>query len=89
MGEAGATPFPEIAPLTFDPYRGVKTPTTSVPRYDTKQSEGEASVMLKPLGNAEYPFIVFAPGPLWPGIVTPDRVLCIGQIELFDIDTVY
>ena len=22
------------------------------------------------------------PGPLWPGMVAPDRVLCMGQIEL-------
>ena len=25
------------------------------------------------------------PGPLWPGVVAPDRVLSIGQLELFDI----
>ena len=25
------------------------------------------------------------PGPLWPGVVAPDRTLSIGQIELFDI----
>ena len=24
-------------------------------------------------------------GPLWPGVVTPDKVFSIGQIELFDI----
>ena len=24
-------------------------------------------------------------GPLWPGMEVPDRVLSIGQIELFDI----
>ena len=25
------------------------------------------------------------PDPLWPGVVAPDRVLCMGQIELFDM----
>ena len=25
------------------------------------------------------------PDSLWPGVVAPDRVLSIGQIELFDI----
>ena len=31
------------------------------------------------------PSLPLLPGPLWPGVVTPDRVLSIGQIELFDI----
>ena len=25
------------------------------------------------------------PGPLWPRVVAPDRVLSVGQVELFDI----
>ena len=25
------------------------------------------------------------PGPLWPGVVLPDMVLSMGQVELFDI----
>ena len=29
------------------------------------------------------------PGPLWPRVVVPDRILSMGQIELFDIWTVY
>ena len=28
-------------------------------------------------------------GPFWPGVVEPDRVLSMGQIEFFDILTVY
>ena len=28
------------------------------------------------------------PGPLWPRVVAPDRILSMGQIELFDILTV-
>ena len=33
------------------------------------------------LGNAGYPFIATLPGPLWLGVVAPDRVLSMGQIE--------
>ena len=36
-------------------------------------------------GNAAYPFIPSLPGPLRAGVVAPDRVLSIGQIELFDV----
>ena len=38
--------------------------------------------MLEILGNMGYSFIVIAPRPLWPGVVAPDRVLSMGQIEL-------
>ena len=31
------------------------------PGYDTKQSNGEAPVMLEPWGNAEDPFIAITP----------------------------
>ena len=40
------------------------------------------------LGNVEYLFIAIAPSPLWPGVVAPDRIQSMGQIELFDIQTV-
>ena len=35
--------------------------------------------------NAEYPFLPLLPGTLWPGVESPDRVLSVGQIELFDV----
>ena len=35
------------------------------------------------------PSLPSIPGPLWPGVVVPNRVLSKGQIELFDIQTVY
>ena len=35
-----------------------KTPTNECPRYDTKQSDGEAPVAF---GNADYPFMTIAP----------------------------
>ena len=34
------------------------------------------------LKNVEYPFTTSLPGPHWPGVVAPDRVLSVGQIEL-------
>ena len=29
------------------------------------------------------PLLLLLPGPLWPRVVAPDRVLCMDQIELF------
>ena len=34
------------------------------------------------------PLLLLLPGPLWPGVVAPDRVLSMPQIEQFDIQTV-
>ena len=44
------------------------------PRYVTKQSDGEVSVMLELWGMRST--------PLLPGVVVPDRVPSMGQIEL-------
>ena len=30
------------------------------------------------LGNAEYPFIAITPGPLWSGMVAPNRAQSMG-----------
>ena len=38
--------------------------------------------------DVECPFLPLLPGPLWPGLVAPHRVLSMGQKELFDIKTV-
>ena len=43
--------------------------------------------MLELWGMRRIPLLPLLPGPLWPGIGSPDRVLSIGQIELFDILT--
>ena len=40
------------------------------PRYDTRQADGEVPVRPS------------LPGPFWPEVVAPDRVLSMGQIEL-------
>ena len=65
--------------------RGARPPTTTntnneYPGYDTKQSDGEVPVILELWGmwvTSSFPLL---PGPLWPGMVAPDRVLSMGQI---------
>ena len=55
------------------------------PVYDTKQLDSEASGKLERWGMQNTPPFPPLPGPLWPGVVAPDRFLSMGQIELFDI----
>ena len=52
------------------------------PRYDTKQSDGKAPIMLEFGGMQSTPLLPLLLGPLWPEVVAPDRVLSMGQIEL-------
>ena len=52
------------------------------PSYDTKQSEGEALVMLELWGMWSTPSLPSFPGLLWTGVGASDRVLSMGQIEL-------
>ena len=52
------------------------------PLNDTKQSDGEAPVMLELWRIQTTPLLPSHPGPLWTGVVEPDRVLPMGQIEL-------
>ena len=59
------------------------------PGYDTKQSDGEAPVMLELWGMQSTPLLPSLPGPSWPRVVVTDRVLSMGQIEVFDILTVF
>ena len=56
-----------------------KTPATSVPGYDTKQSGGEVSVMLELWGMQSTSLLPSLPGPFWSGVVAPDRVLSMGH----------
>ena len=51
-------------------------------------TNGEASVMLELWEMLSTPFLPSFPGPLWPGVVAPDRVLSIGHIKLFNHLTV-
>ena len=57
-----------------------KTPSNKCPRYDTKQSNGEFPVMSEFWRMWSIPSLSSSSGPLWPGVVAPDRVLSMGQI---------
>ena len=52
------------------------------PGYDTTQSDGDVPVMLELWGMRNTPSLPLLPGPLWPRVVAPDRVLSMGYIEL-------
>ena len=53
--------------------RGVRPPFKVCPGYDTKQCDGEVPVMLELWGTRSTPSLPSLPGPLWPGVVAPDR----------------
>ena len=63
---------------------GVRLPQR-VSWYDIKQSDREASVMLKFWGMQSTHALPLLPGLLWPGGVALDKVLSMSQIELFYI----
>ena len=52
------------------------------PVFATIQSDGEASVMLELWEMQSSPLLPSLSGPLFLGIIAPDRLLRIGQIEL-------
>ena len=56
--------------------------TNECPGYDTKQSDDQIPVMLELWRMQSTHSLLSFPGPLRSGVVVPDRVLCIGQIEL-------
>ena len=59
--------------------RGVRLPPRNESHgYDTKQSDGEVPIMLKLWGMQSAPLLPSLPGPLWPGVVAPDRALFMG-----------
>ena len=56
--------------------RGKAPPTTNeCPAYDTKQSDGEVPVMMELWRMQSTPSLPSLQGPLWPEVVTPNRVL--------------
>ena len=59
-----------------------KTPPNECLGYDTKQSYGEFPVILELCGMWSAPLLPSLPGRLGSGVVAPDGVLSIGQIEL-------
>ena len=50
-----------------------KDPLQECPVYDTKQSDGEASVMLEIWEMWSTPSLPSILGPLWPRVVIPDK----------------
>ena len=52
------------------------------PEYDTKLSDGEVPVMLGPSGMQSTPLLTSLLDQHWPGVVSPERFLSMGQIEL-------
>ena len=52
--------------------RGVRLPPNKCPGYDTKQSDGEAPVLLELCGMQSAPSLPLLPGPLWARVVAPD-----------------
>ena len=62
-----------------------KTPSNECFGYDTKQSDGEIPVMEMLWGIRSTLSLPLFQSPLWPGMVAPDSVLSMDQIELFDI----
>ena len=62
-----------------------KTLHNKCPVYDIKPSDSEAPVMLELWGMQSTSSMLSHPGPLTPRVVVPNRVLSMGQIELFDI----
>ena len=65
--------------------RRIRSPLPSkCPGYDTKQSDGEAPVVLELWEIWSTCSLSSLPGPLWPGVVVPHRVPFMDQIKLFD-----
>ena len=46
--------------------------------YDTKQSDGEVPAILELWGMRSTPSLPSLPGPIWPGVIAPDRALSMG-----------
>ena len=59
--------------------RGVRPhPANECFGYDTKQSDGEVPAVLELWRMQGNPSLPSLPGPLWPRVVAPDRVLSMG-----------
>ena len=52
--------------------RGLRPPH-ECPGYDTKQSDGDVPAVLELCGMQSTPSLPSFPGPLWPGVVAPDK----------------
>ena len=61
-------------------YKELRPPTNKCPRYDSKQSDSKAPIMLELWEMWSTSSLLLLPGPLLPGVVVPDM----GQMNLFD-----
>ena len=52
------------------------------PNKCPKQADGEVPVMLELWGMRSTPLLPLLPGPVWSRVVSPDKALSMGQIEL-------
>ena len=68
---------------------GKNPPSNKCPRYDTKQSDGTAPVKFEVSGMQSTLSLPLLPGPLWPGVEAPERVLSMGQQNCSTFKTVY
>ena len=59
--------------LFYCPVSCKTLPPPWVSWYDTKQSDSKVPVMLELWGMRSTPSVPSLPGPLWPGVVAPDR----------------
>ena len=59
-----------------------KTTPNECPGYNIKQLNGETQVMLELWGMRSFSCLPSLSVPLWPGVVAPDSVLSMSQIEL-------
>ena len=55
--------------------RGVTPHPNECPGCDPKQSNSEVSVMLELCEMLSIPSLPLLPGPLWPEVVAPDRII--------------
>ena len=53
--------------------------------YMNIQSDGEAPIMMELWRMRCSLSLPLLPGPLWPGVVAPDRIFSMSVIEVFDI----
>ena len=65
--------------MSFAPSAGAveytDPPPDECPGYNTKQSDAEVPAVLELWGMRSTPSLPSLPGPLWPGVVAPDRAL--------------
>ena len=62
--------------------RRIAPPHNESPVDDSNQSDAEDLVMMELWGMQSTPSLPSLPCPLWSGVIAPNRVLSMGQIEL-------